>query len=319
MPKVKFKLRPESRVPLVSAILALLSAVILTLVYGPIFSHYLGSPASARIPHEGAVAFYCALLVALTLLYCLLTGFLAKKALALSAIAALPVTLMYILDITGIRNTILFFEYDTVLRFYRESEALFRGWWPLVVAVAVVLLFCALSFLKVALQRAAGKAYSLLFSMGALALWCVYAILHLIYREFPYLYNAVDGFGARDLVISIAYYGAGMLYFLSLCILQAAVRKTLVGGETSPAEPEKAPLDVTFVPDPVMNENGRPFAEEKPYIDIYTAESEPVVEASFEPVVEETPAPSSQPELPQSAEPRSEKDSADTEAEPTAD
>lgn len=226
--KVKYLMRKESSSPFIAATFALISAVLLGVIFWPVFVQFLSGGTYEGAPLTGlTTAFYC-VLIGFTLLFALFTALSAKHTLVMAAFCALPVSLFYMLDVSGLRQTILFFDADNVFHYYRDTQPVFRGWWFFASVFAVVIFVAARSFIKIALNKSRTKSVGFLINCLAAALWTVYAIIHIVGVELP-LFRQGDGFVTRDFIYAIMYYLAGAFFFVAVTILMASVRKTMVG------------------------------------------------------------------------------------------
>lgn len=270
--KVKYQLRKDAVSPFVSAMFGLISAVLLGVIFWPLFVQYLSSGTYDGAPLSGLTALFYCILIGFTLLFSLFTAIAAKRSLAVVAFMALPVSLFYFLDVSGLRSTILFFDADNVFSYYRETAPVFRGWWVFVAVVAVSILLAAYSFIKIALNKARTKNVGVVINCINAVLWGVYGIIHVVGIELQH-FNLDADFSSRDLFYAILYYLAGTFFFAAVAVLAASVRKTLIGsgGDTD------VPLHEAGYTDAAAPVAGIPAQET-----VYAAVGEPVMDAAQE-------------------------------------
>lgn len=268
--KVRYQLRKESVAPIVASIFSLISAILLIVIYWPVFVQYLSGGTYEGAPLTGLTVIFYSILILFLLLFALFTATSAKKTLVPSSICALFVFLFYFLDVSGLRNTILFFDADNVFHYYRETKALFNGWWFFVAVVAIFIAVTSRCYLRIAFHKARTKNVGVIISCVTSVLWVIYSLIRFIDVDLHTFRQGID-FTSRDLLYAIMYYLAGALFFVSVTMLFVAVRKTLVGetdaldkmvqptapgyaeaGTLPYADPVQPEQSYTVVPDPVQ-------------------------------------------------------------------
>lgn len=210
--KIRYKINPVSHAPFVSSMISLFAAVMLCVMYWPIFVQYFSDGTYGTTAVSTAIVVFYSILILGLLFYSLFTGILAKRTLSLAALFSLPVVLFYLLDIVGMRNTVLFFDIDNVFWFYRNSAGYFRAAWPFVVIVALLTVAGALSFVSLAFSKAKSPAAAAMFVGVSAVGWLAFSIYHVAaFDSADYIAGLLT---ARDFVYTIMSYTAAT-FFLS--------------------------------------------------------------------------------------------------------
>ena len=219
--KIKYTINKKSKAPFVSSMFSLLAVVMLCVMYWPIFVQYFAGNVYDGPEVTTIVMVTYSILIVGLLLYTIFTGAVAKKSLAPSAIFAVFPTLFYLLDVSGLRNVILFFDPDNTFAYYRSNIDYFEAAWPFIIALSVITILSTIGYFMLSLSKHRGFALTFI-TINTLS-WFAFSAYYVIFFAIPE-FNA-KLVSTRDFVYIILSYTAVVFYFLSQLIVAAAQKK----------------------------------------------------------------------------------------------
>ncbi len=220
---IKHKVAPTSKLPFIASMFTLFGTVLLCVMYWPIYVQYFSGGTFLGEPVSLLIVIFYAVLMLCTFFYSVFTGFVAKRTLVFSTIFALPIMLFFLLDVCGLRQTILFFDLDNVFWYYRNNPAYFSATWPFIVAlvvltVASIVSVCALTSTKVP-RPTLHKCI-----LGATAVvWFAFSLYRIIAAD--YLTYTAGAASARDFIYSILMYLTCVLFFVAQFLVALAIKR----------------------------------------------------------------------------------------------
>jgi len=228
----KYKIGAESQVPFISSMFSLFGVIILCVVHCTTFLWFFLNETKSTPTIQRTVIVYSIVIIGM-LTYSLFTGILAKKTLFFSGLFALPVSLFYLLNVSGIVSTLIYFDFGNVLHFYRDNPFL-KAAWPLVIVLVILTIASIISFTASSLNRIKAKpVHVMIQGVNAIA-WLFYSVYSVVMLEYPRLIgtipNALYGakeveYAAGDFVFAILSYLAAVAFFMSKFLIVSALKR----------------------------------------------------------------------------------------------
>lgn len=315
----KFRVSSRSFSALLSALLAMVSFVLLACVNWPTFYNYaVGSDEVNTI-----TIVFSSVLMGSLLLYGLCTLLFAKKTLIPSVLFSLPVILFYLLDISGLRATILDFKLHDTLWHYLDNSSYYRSSWWIILLLGLIIFTAFCYFVRFAFGFARRRLSGALVAGSCAAIWLAFSIYHVVVFDYnDYISGHITGltlaFTVLGFVASVCFFCSQFLLVLSLkpvpdtaaaqiplpvpmTVIDPFVPLASYPASAPPSQPAAAAISMNEEPVPAVAAIST-VEEPESAVPPMEAAAEPAAEPTAEPTVESVAEPVAEEPQPAEAE-----------------